>query len=116
MNRRHVLAVAAAFAVRPARASSQQLTPLTIAGVPEESISPALWAAQTGGFRRAGLDVTIQSQSSGSAIAAGVAGGSYGIGKSSLVSLITAKSRGLPFVLVAGGGLYSAKNPNTPMR
>lgn len=113
MNRRHVLAAAAAFAARPALASSQQLIPLTIAGVPEESIAPALWALQTGAFRRAGLDVTIQPQSSGSAIAAGVAGGAYQIGKSSLVSLITAKSRGLPFVLVAGGGLYNAKNPNT---
>jgi NitT/TauT family transport system substrate-binding protein len=107
------LAAAAAFTVRPLGAQSESLTPLTIAGVPEESIAPALWAAQNGIFRRAGLDVTIQSQASGSAIAAGVVSGSYGIGKSSLVSLITAKSRGVPFVLIAGGGLYSAKNPNT---
>jgi NitT/TauT family transport system substrate-binding protein len=113
MNRRTMVAAVAAFAAGPLRVSSQQLTPLTIAGVPEESIAPALYAAQNGAFRRAGLDVTIQSQSSGSAIAAGVAGGTYGIGKSSLVSLITAKSKGLPFVLVAGGGLYNAKNPNT---
>jgi NitT/TauT family transport system substrate-binding protein len=113
VNRRHALAVTAGFMLHPAVASSQQVAPLTIAGVPEESISPALWAAQSGIFRTAGLDVTVQPQSSGSAIAAGVAGGTYGIGKSSLVSLITAKSRGLPFVLIAGGGLYSAKNPNT---
>ncbi len=82
------------------------------AGVPEESVTPALWAQQSGIFRRAGLDVDIRPQNSGSAIAAGVAGGSYAIGKSSLVSLIIAHSKGLPFVLIAGGGLYDAKNPN----
>jgi NitT/TauT family transport system substrate-binding protein len=113
MKRRSALALAAGFLAAPSAARAQTLTPLNVAGVPEESITPALWASQMGMFRRAGLDVTVQSQSSGSAIAAGVAGGTYGIGKSSLVSLINAKSRGLPFVFVVGGGLYDAKNPNT---
>ena len=113
VTRRSAIVIAAAAIAAPTIARAQTLTPLTIAGVPEESIAPALYAAQAGLFRRAGLDVTIQSQASGSAIAAGVAGGSFGIGKSSLPSLIIAKSRGIPFVLVAGGGVYDAKNPNT---
>src|ERR1700735_330717 len=106
MIRRSALALAAGFLAAPRIARAQTLTPLSVAGVPEESIAPALWAAQTGMFRRAGLDVTVQSQSSGSAIAAGVAGGTYGIGKSSLVSLINAKSRGLPLVVVVRGGAH----------
>jgi len=96
----------------PALASAQALTAISIGGVPEESATPALWARQSGIFRRSGLDVTIEPQNSGSAISAAVVGGSYAIGKSSLVSLIIAHAKGVPFVLVAGGGLYDAKNPN----
>jgi NitT/TauT family transport system substrate-binding protein len=84
---------------------------MTLGAVPEESVTPALWAQQSGMFRKAGLDVDVQSASSGTAIAAGVAGGSYAIGKSSLVAVITAHAKGLPFVFVAGGSLYNTKFP-----
>ena len=96
----------------PSLARAQALTPITVGGVPEESATPALWAASSGIFKRNGLDVTIEAQNSGSAIAAAVAGGSYAIGKSSLVSLIIAHAKTLPFVLVGGGGLYNTNSPN----
>jgi NitT/TauT family transport system substrate-binding protein len=113
VKRSSAIVLTGAFLAFPRAARAQALVPLNVAGVPEESIVPALWAVQMGLFRKAGLDVTVQPQSSGAAIASGVAGGSYAIGKSSLVSLITAKSRGLPFELVFGGGLYDARHPNT---
>jgi NitT/TauT family transport system substrate-binding protein len=53
----------------------------------------------------------VQSASNGTAIASGVAGGAYAIGKSSLVSVITAHAKGLPFVFVAGGSMYDTKFP-----
>jgi NitT/TauT family transport system substrate-binding protein len=53
----------------------------------------------------------VQTASNGTAIAAGVAGGTYAVGKSSLVSVITAHAKGLPFVFVAGGSLYDTKFP-----
>jgi hypothetical protein len=54
MKRRSALALAGgAFAV-PRLPAAQTLTPLNVVGVAEESITPALWAAQTGIFRRAG--------------------------------------------------------------
>jgi NitT/TauT family transport system substrate-binding protein len=112
MKRRTVLAMGGAMLAMPALASAQGLTSITVAGVPEESATPALWARQNGIYRKAGLEVDVQAQNSGSAIAAGVAGGSYAIGKSSLVSLIIAHAKNIPFVLVAGGGLYDSKNPN----
>jgi NitT/TauT family transport system substrate-binding protein len=112
MKRRTALALGSAMLAMPALASAQALTAISIGGVPEESATPALWARQSGIFRRSGLDVTIEPQNSGSAISAAVVGGSYAIGKSSLVSLIIAHAKGVPFVLVAGGGLYDAKNPN----
>jgi NitT/TauT family transport system substrate-binding protein len=115
MKRRSALALAAGFLAAPDMLAAQTLTPLSAVGVPEESITPALWALQTGMFRRAGLDVTLQPQPSGAAIAAGIAGGTFGVGKANLVSLVNAKSHGLPFALVVGGGLYDAKNPNTAL-
>jgi NitT/TauT family transport system substrate-binding protein len=115
MKRRTALALAGGFLAAPEMLAAQTLTPLSAVGVPEESITPALWALQTGMFRRAGLDVTVQPQPSGAAIAAGIAGGAYGVGKANMVSLVNAKSKGLPFALVVGGGLYDAKNPNTAL-
>lgn len=110
MNRSSALTLAAAFVATPTLARAQQAVQIKAAGVPEESVTPALWAVSSGIFRRAGLDVTVDPQRSGTAIAAGVAGGAYTLGKSSLASLISAHVRGLPFLLVAGGSLYEAKN------
>ena len=111
MKRTTALALGGAFLAAPGALAAQNLAQLTLAAVPEESVTPALWAAQSGMFRRAGIDADVQSASSGTAIAAGVAGGSYAIGKSSLVAIVTAHAKGLPFVFVAGGSLYDTKFP-----
>ena len=111
MNRRTALALGSAFLSAPGAAFAQGLTQMTLGGVPEESVTPALWAAQSGMFRKAGLDVDVQPAASGNAIAAGVAGGAYAVGKSSLPSIVSAHAHGLPFVFVAGGSLYDTKFP-----
>jgi NitT/TauT family transport system substrate-binding protein len=111
MKRSIALSLGASFLAAPVALSAQALAPMTLGAVPEESVTPALWAQQNGIFRRAGLDVDVQSASNGTAIAAGVAGGTYNVGKSSLVSIITAHAKGLPFVFVAGGSLYDTKFP-----
>lgn len=98
-----------------ARAQAQGLVTLKAAGVPEESATPVLWAEQSGIFRSHGLTVDLDSQRSGSVIAAGVAGGAYQVGKSSIIPLITAFAKGIPFVLVAPGGLYRASKPHIAM-
>lgn len=103
-------AAAAASAARPSLA--QGLRSFRVGGVPEESIVVALWAEQSGFFRRYGFDLHIEPQRSGSAIASGVAGGAYAIGKSSLVALIAAHAHDVPFAIVAPGGLYDANHPN----
>jgi NitT/TauT family transport system substrate-binding protein len=111
MNRRTALALgASAVLAARAPAGAQQPVKMVLGAVPEESVTPALWAQQSGMFLRAGLDVTVESQSSGTAIAAGVAGGSYAAGKSSLGAIISAHVHGLPFVVVAGGSRYDSKN------
>jgi NitT/TauT family transport system substrate-binding protein len=111
MNRRIALALGSAFLTAPSLAAAQGMPQLALGAVPEESVTPALWAVQSGMFKKAGLDVDVQSASNGTAIASGVAGGAYAIGKSSLVSVITAHAKGLPFVFVAGGSMYDTKFP-----
>jgi NitT/TauT family transport system substrate-binding protein len=111
MNRRTLLASTAALAALPSALRAQSLSRLVLGTVPEESVTPALWALESGMFRKGGLDVDIERASSGGAIASGILGGAYAIGKSALVSVITAHSKGVPFVLIAGGSLYDAKFP-----
>jgi NitT/TauT family transport system substrate-binding protein len=110
-SRREALALGAAFLATPRSAFAQGLIGIKAGGVPEDSIAPAVWAQQSGQFKKNGLDVDVESQRSGSAVASAVSGGSYQFGKSSLPALIIAHSRGIPFVLVAPGGLYEASNP-----
>ena len=115
-SRRALLASAAATAVCGGPALAQGTRHITIGGVPEESILPALWAERSGFFRRYGFDAGIDPQRSGSAVAAAVAGGAYAIGKSSIVSLVSAHSHhNVPFVIVAPGGLYETAHPNNAL-
>jgi NitT/TauT family transport system substrate-binding protein len=107
--------LAAAGTVVPRSAQAQELTAIKAAGVPEESATPVLWAEKSGMFRSAGLAVELSPQRSGSAVTAGVAGGSYQVGKSSIVPLITAHSKNIPIKLVAPGGLYRAAKPHIAM-
>ena len=112
LTRRSALALTAAALARPALARAQTLVPLHIAGVPEDSITPAVWALQKQIFRRHGLDVQLDPQHSGSAVAAGVAGGAYQIGKSSMISMLVAHAHNVPVVIVAPGGLYDPSGAN----
>ena len=112
LTRRSALVLTAAALARPALARAQTLVPLHIAGVPEDSITPAVWAVQNQIFRRHGLDVQLDPQRSGSAVAAGVAGGAYQVGKSSMISLLVAHAHNLPVVVVAPGGLFEAATSN----
>jgi NitT/TauT family transport system substrate-binding protein len=110
-SRRIVLGGVAAAALAPRTAFAQTLTAITMAGLPEDSATPVLYAIASGAFKRAGLDVTLQPQRSGSAVASGVAGGAYQIGKISMYPLIEAHAKGIPFVIIAGGGVSTPANP-----
>lgn len=80
------------------------------AGV-DTGLTPFLYAQQAGLFKKAGLDVEVEASQNGAALAAGVAGGALDIAKSSLMSLITARARGLPFKIIAGATEDSVAAP-----
>lgn len=97
-----------------ARAGAQNASTrvsLRIASTPNDDVTPALYAQEQDLFRKAGLDVTLTPMQSGSAISAAVAGGAVDIGRSSMLPLISARAKGIPFVLVAPGGMYLAAAP-----
>jgi NitT/TauT family transport system substrate-binding protein len=105
--------LAATLAGRSRSASAQSEVTLRIGASPEEDMLPAVYAGRSGIFRRHGLDVRLTVGTAGPALAAGVAGGALDVGKSSLLSLIVARTRGVQFVLVAPGGMYDSTAANT---
>jgi NitT/TauT family transport system substrate-binding protein len=98
---------------KPAR--SQTLPTLRVAVDPFDSYSEAYYAQDLGMFKKAGLDVQLQTFTNGAAITSAMAGGDADIGISNPIQLAAAFAHGLPFTLVAGGGMYSTKAPTTLM-
>jgi NitT/TauT family transport system substrate-binding protein len=115
-TRTSFLAGSAAFALSGAVARAQAVpTPVHMAGSVNDDVTPMLIAIANGSMSRAGIDITLDKATSGSAVSSGVAGGSYQIGKSSVAGLITAHAKGVPFVFVAPGGLYESAAPVTAL-
>jgi NitT/TauT family transport system substrate-binding protein len=111
LSRPAFMSLAAAFAVSPLPARAADLVTLRCGSAGDDDVTPLLYAQQSGLFKRAGIETTVQRMPSGSAVASGVIGGSFDIGKSSLISLINARARGVPIVLVAPAGVYDSSAP-----
>lgn len=92
--------------------ATAELPIVRVATTPADDMTSMLYAERSGLFRRAGLDVRVERQSSsGAAIAAAVLGGSFDVGKASLTDIITAHQKGLPFVVIAPAALYDSAVP-----
>jgi NitT/TauT family transport system substrate-binding protein len=92
-------------------AQAQDRPVISVILPPSVDVAPLLYADHAGLFLKAGLTVQITQMASGSAIAAAIAGGSGQIGFSSLSALIAGHSHGLPFQLIAPGGVYLDDDP-----
>ncbi|HEY5349107.1 MAG TPA: ABC transporter substrate-binding protein [Candidatus Lustribacter sp.] len=109
-----VIAAGAALLPRPAWAQSTPLK-LRVGSVRADTYAEGYYALDLGLFDKAGLSVEIQPFSNGAAMAAAAAGGSIDIGVGDATELANGVSRGLPFVLIAGGGLYTSAAPTTTL-
>lgn len=87
----------------PARVAAEATTTLRVGSIPDDGLTPVLFARQSGIFRRLGLDVQLQSQASGAAFAAAMVGGTLDVAKSSLMTMIEAYAHGIRFKIIAGG-------------
>jgi NitT/TauT family transport system substrate-binding protein len=99
-------AFAAAFFAGATSARADTL-PLNVGVFPTEGAAEAFYATDLGYFKDAGLDVTLTTITSASAIAAAVASGSLDIGFGSAVPLASARARGINFRIVAPAVIYS---------
>ncbi len=103
-------AAALAAAARPA-ALGQTRVSLRIGATANDSFAEAYYAQDLGSFTRAGIDAEITTFANGAQVSTGVASGALDIGISSVITLANATLRGLPFVYIAGGGMYTASAP-----
>ena len=103
-------AAALASAVR-SPAAAQTRIPLKIGATANDSFAEAYYAQDLGYFTRAGIDAEITTFANGAQVSTGVASGALDVGISSVITLANATIRGLPFVYIAGGGMYTATAP-----
>lgn len=106
---------AATLTASPTPSASQSTAApvlVRIAAGLSDTTTPLLYAQSAGLFTKAGLTVQIQRPQNGAATGAALIGGSLEIGKSSLLELINAHQRGVPFVWIAPAGIYRAETPD----
>jgi NitT/TauT family transport system substrate-binding protein len=86
-----------------------------IATTPIDVGAEVYYAQDMGFFKKAGLNVEVQTISNGGAIAAAVASNAVDIGQGNVLSLITAFKHNIPITIVAPAGSYSAKRPTSQL-
>jgi len=90
--------------IAPARA--QTLATIRYLSSPSDDQLPVLYAQKNNLFQAAGIELVAQRAQSGAAVAQAVVGGAIDIGKGSLMSLIAAHARGIPFELIAPAAIH----------
>jgi len=114
-SRHDALVAGFALALAPSAIRAQTLQPIRVGSSPNEDAAPIVYGQTSGLFRSAGLDVVYQKANSGSAVSAAVAGGALDIGKSSVMPLISAHARGIPFVIIAASSLHVGQSPDAAL-
>jgi NitT/TauT family transport system substrate-binding protein len=116
MNRRTVIGLLAATGVAGWRGiADAQSVAIRAATVPIDSGAELYFGKELGFFDRAGLDVHVDTISSGSAIAAAVASGALDVGFDNVGSIAAAYKRGVPLTIIAPAGLYEDDAPTTAL-
>jgi NitT/TauT family transport system substrate-binding protein len=109
LKRAAALAGLSAFLARPAAA--QPAPVLHLINTPIDNSAGIRYAEALGLFKKYGLNVEIQSMSSGEAAAAAVAGGAAEIGVGNILSLAIAHEKGVGLELVAPAAVYLNSEP-----
>ncbi len=96
----------------PLRGGAQNLTHVSVGTAPIDAGMPPVIAQHAGIFKRNGLDVDVQVMNSGAAVAAAIVGGALNAGGTSVMGLITAHLKGVPFQIIAPASLYVSDHPS----
>jgi NitT/TauT family transport system substrate-binding protein len=104
-------ALAATASARPLRA--QTLPRIRLGAVASETYAEPLYAAGSGAFTRAGLDVEIAMFPSGAGLNEAVRGGALDVGSCDPIELMNAREHGIPYAYFAGGLISNADASTT---
>jgi NitT/TauT family transport system substrate-binding protein len=104
------LLLALAFAL-PASTFAQAPPEIRVGAGPDDPSIPLLYAAQSGMYAKAGLNVEIVRLSGAAAVAAALAGGSLELGKGAPMTIVPAIAKGLPFTIIGASGYYVKGTP-----
>jgi NitT/TauT family transport system substrate-binding protein len=101
-------AVAASVLIAASAATAQpsNLTTIRVVASAGDDLLPLWYAQSTGMFRAAGLDIVLDKAASGAVATQAIVGGADDIGRVSLISLVSAHVRGIPFVLLAPAAIH----------
>jgi NitT/TauT family transport system substrate-binding protein len=106
-----LLALMPAFFAAPAAA--QTLTSIQVAAFPIDLNGPLYYALDLGYFKKAGLDVNIQTFSNVQEGAAAMISGAVNIGTANVATIASAHLRGIDFRFFAPSGIFSDAAPPT---
>ena len=114
MKRAAFASLLAGAAAAPRLASAQGApTVIRLGTAPVESYSLVYYGVERGFFKAANLDVQVEAFAGGGGVMTAAAGGALDMGCANVAAQATAHLRGLPFSMVAGGGMYSTDSPTT---
>lgn len=105
-----IVLLAAAFML-PSSTFAQAPPVIRVGAGPDDPSIPLLYAAQSGMYAKAGLNVEIVRLSGAAAVAAALAGGSLELGKGAPVTVVSAIAKGLPFTIIGSSGYYVVGTP-----
>ena len=112
MKRSHALGLIGAVAgtgLTIGRAAAADM--VRFATIPIDGGAQAWYAQSLGYFRDAGITAEIESIRNGSAITAGVIGGTIDVGYSAVLTLAVAHEKGVPLNIIAPAGSYLSRAP-----
>jgi NitT/TauT family transport system substrate-binding protein len=115
VTRAAALAALTALASAPTAAFAQTAPSVKVGSGSVEANAQGFYAVEAGLFKKAGVDVDLTILKSGPAIAAAVIGGDLNVGVSNVISLASAKLRGIPLTLIAPGAIFDAKDATEQM-
>ena len=96
-------------------ACAQEPVNLTVAGPANEGFKDVYYAAQSGIFKKYGLNVTPRLVNGGAVALAGLVGGSYDVAYTNLVPVLQAHERGVPFQIVSPSTMFMAERMQNAM-
>lgn len=106
-----MLGAAAALPALRAPAAAQSDMTIRVAYIPFEASAQLFYAQELGLFAKAGLNVQLQPNPFGAAIAAAVASNAVDVGYATVMTLAAAHAKKIPFTIVAAANAFDAKLP-----